>query len=163
MIGPLLRELIFRFTTIKTADRWVSKWLPAASKWLPAVFRKAFSLYRHWKMATLWRIFAGCWGILPIGTHWTGFQCISMGFFTFAWRRFCSTAILLERSIVIKRGTTLCHFIHNFLNLNPNIQAGFFGLSMCISHVENSEVQWSNNNWCYLHGTSEWAKHFTHI
>ena len=81
MIGSLLREPIFCFTTIKTADHRVFKMATHCSKWLPAVFRVDFSLYRHRKMATLWKIFAGRWGILPIGTHWAVFNAFQWTFY----------------------------------------------------------------------------------
>ena len=102
MIGSLLREPIFCLMAIKTADCRVFRMAARCEKWLPAMcFRMDLSLYRHRKMAALWRIFAARWGISPIGTHWTGFQCISMGFLlslddNFVLQRFCWNGLSLS-------------------------------------------------------------------
>ena len=58
-IGSLLRELILRITTIKTADLWVFRMAAGCSKWLPDVLRDGFLAIQAPKMAAVWRIFAG--------------------------------------------------------------------------------------------------------
>ena len=60
----------------KIKNSWSSGFKMAA-----CCFPDLFLEDSDWKWLPLWRIFAGWWGISPIGMHWTCFQCISMGFF----------------------------------------------------------------------------------